>query len=172
VAHIGALAAIYPAVWGVSQIGAGALSDRWGRKWLIAAGMWVQALGIWIVAAGTSLRSPYAAWIAGSVLLGLGTALVYPTLLAAISDRAHPRWRASAVGVYRLWRDSGYAVGAILSGVIADAFGLVAAIVFVGVLTSLSGVIVAVRMIESPLHKAERSTPSVGSCDSRARSVT
>ncbi|HYT97893.1 MAG TPA: MFS transporter [Casimicrobiaceae bacterium] len=157
VAHIGALAAIYPAVWGLSQVGAGALSDRWGRKWLIAAGMWVQAVGIWIVAASTSLRSPYAAWIGGSVLLGLGTALVYPTLLAAVSDRAHPGWRASAVGVYRLWRDLGYAVGAVLSGVIADAFGLVAAIVFVGALTALSGVIVAFRMIDSPVQKSERS---------------
>lgn len=144
--RIGALAAIYPAVWGLSQIGAGALSDRWGRKWLIASGMWLQAIAIWIIAAGPSFRSPYAAWIGGSVLLGLGTALVYPTLLAAVSDRAHPRWRASAVGVYRLWRDLGYAVGALLSGAIADAFGVVAAIVFVGALTCLSGLIVAVRM--------------------------
>src|SRR5205807_10097665 len=111
----------------------------------------------WIVAASTSFRSPYAAWIAGSVLLGLGTALVYPTLLAAVSDRAHPGWRASAVGVYRLWRDLGYAVGGVLSGMIADAFGLVAAIVFVGALTALSGVIVAFRVIESPVQKSEHS---------------
>jgi MFS family permease len=151
-ARIGALAAIYPAVWALSQIGTGAMSDRWGRKWLIAAGMWVQALGIWVVAAGQSFRSPYAAWIGGSVLLGLGTALVYPTLLAAVSDRAHPRWRASAVGVYRLWRDLGYAVGAVLSGVIADLFGVVAAIIFVGALTCLSGLVVVVRMTESPLR--------------------
>ncbi len=168
--HIGALAAIYPAVWGLSQIGTGALSDRWGRKWLIAAGMWVQALGIWVVAAGTFIRSPYAAWIGGSVLLGFGTALVYPTLLAAVSDRAHPRWRASAVGVYRLWRDLGYAVGAVVSGVIADTYGLTAAIVFVGALTCLSGLIVAVRMIESPLLKVNRSTLA-SSCDSRAHTV-
>lgn len=149
VAQVGALTAIYPAIWGISQIGTGALSDRWGRKWLIAAGMWTQALAIWIVAAGTTFRSPYAAWIGGSVLLGLGTALVYPTLLAAISDRANPRWRASAVGVYRLWRDIGYAVGALVSGVVADAFGLSAALAVVGALTCLSGFVVALRMVES-----------------------
>jgi len=136
-AHAGALTAIYPAVWGIAQIGTGALSDRWGRKWLIVSGMWLQALAIWLIAGGI--------WIGGSVLLGLGTALVYPALLAAVSDRAHPSWRASAVGVYRLWRDLGYAVGALLSGIIADAFGVIAAIVFVGALTALSGVVVAVR---------------------------
>ena len=150
-AGIGALAAIYPAVWGIAQIGTGALSDRWGRKWLIVAGMWVQALAIWVVAAGSSLRSPFGAWVGASVLLGLGTALVYPSLLAAVSDRAHPRWRASAVGVYRLWRDLGYAIGAVVSGIIADAFGLVTAIVFVGALTFVSGVVVAFRMIEPRL---------------------
>ncbi len=170
-ARIGALAAIYPAVWGLAQIGAGALSDGWGRKWLIASGMWVQALGIWVVAAGPAFRSPYAAWIAGSVLLGLGTALVYPTLLAAVSDRAHPRWRASAVGVYRLWRDLGYAVGAVLSGVIADLFGVVAAIVFVGALTCVSGLVVALRMTESPLRSRtaqELDDPHLARADARA----
>jgi MFS family permease len=137
-ARIGELAAIYPAVWGVAQIGAGALSDRWGRKLLIVAGMWLQAIAIWLVAAG--------AFVTGSILLGLGTALVYPTLLAAVSDGAQPRWRASAVGVYRLWRDLGYAVGALLSGVIADLFGVVAALAFVGALTFVSGVVVWFRM--------------------------
>jgi len=148
VADIGLLTAIYPAVWGLSQIGTGALSDRWGRKWPIASGMWIQAIGIWLIAGATIVTSPFAVWVAGSGLLGLGTALVYPALLAAIGDRADPRWRASAVGVYRFWRDMGYAVGAVLSGVLADAFGLRAAIAVVGVLTCASGAIVAVRMVE------------------------
>ena len=122
--HIGWLAAIYPAVWGVGQLLAGALSDRVGRKWLIASGMWVQAAGIvWIV---LSERLP--GFTTGAALLGAGTAMVYPTLLAAIGDVAHPSWRASAVGVYRLWRDLGYAVGALLAGVTADVLGIQAAI--------------------------------------------
>ena len=150
--QIGLLVAIYPAVWSVGQIGAGALSDRWGRKWLIAAGMWIQALGLWIIV-GAPVTEPYAAWAGGSALLGLGTALVYPTLLAAIGDRAHPAWRASAVGVYRLWRDLGYAVGAVLSGVIADRFGLRAAISVVAFLTFASGVMCAIRMIEPPAER-------------------
>jgi MFS family permease len=147
--QVGLLAAIYPAVWGLSQIGTGALSDRWGRKRPIAGGMWMQALGIWLIAEAAAFTEPYAAWVGGSVLLGLGTALVYPSLLAAIGDRAQPGWRASAVGVYRLWRDLGYAIGAVLSGLIADAFGVRAALSVVGALTGLSGVIVAVRMVES-----------------------
>src|SRR5262249_52043451 len=126
VARIGALAAIYPAVWGLLQIGGGALSDLWGRKWPIAAGLWIQALGIWLVAAGSRFTEPLGAWVTGSVLLGIGTALVYPALLAAIGDRADPRWRASAVGVYRFWRDLGYAIGAVVSGILGDAFGLTA----------------------------------------------
>ena len=139
VEQIALIAATYPGVWGISQLLTGALSDRWGRKRLIVAGMWVQAAGIGLFVVGTSLRW----WLAGSILLGLGTALVYPTLLAAVSDVAHPEWRASAVGVYRLWRDGGYAVGALLSGVLADAFGLSAAIATIGLLTFLSGVVVA-----------------------------
>jgi MFS family permease len=148
VAEVGLLAAIYPAVWSLTQVATGALSDRWGRKWPIAVGMWIQAIGIWSIAGAGRFAHPYATWVTGNVLLGLGTALVYPTLLAAIADRAHPSWRASAVGVYRLWRDLGYAVGAILSGVIADWLGLRAAIFVVGALTFASGVICAVRMIE------------------------
>lgn len=143
--RVGMLAAIYPAVWGIAQLFTGAWSDRVGRKWLIATGMWVQAAGIAITAA----TSAFASFAAGAVLLGLGTAMVYPTLLAAISDVAHPSWRASAVGVYRLWRDMGYAAGALLSGLLADAFGLEAAIWCVAVLTLISGVIVAVRMSET-----------------------
>jgi MFS family permease len=147
VADVGALAAIYPAVWSLSQVGTGALSDRWGRKWPIAGGMAVQAIGIWIIAGAAAAR-PYGAWLAGSLLLGLGTALVYPSLLAAIGDRAQPGWRASAVGVYRLWRDLGYAVGAVLAGFLADVFSVSVAIAVVGLLTLASGVIVAIRMDE------------------------
>jgi len=144
-AQVGMLAAIYPAVWGIAQILTGALSDRVGRKWLIASGMWVQAVGIAI----TALATDVAGFGLGAVLLGLGTAMVYPTLLAAIGDVAHPSWRASAVGVYRLWRDLGYAVGALLAGITADLFGLAAAVWVVAGLTLLSGVIAAVRMDET-----------------------
>jgi MFS family permease len=144
-AQVGILAAIYPAVWGVAQIFTGALSDRVGRKWLIACGMWAQAAGIGITALATDVTG----FGLGAVLLGLGTAMVYPTLLAAIGDVAHPSWRASAVGVYRLWRDLGYAVGALLAGITADWFGLAAAVWLVAMLTLLSGVIAAVRMKET-----------------------
>jgi MFS family permease len=153
VGRIGVLAAVYPAVWGLSQLATGALSDHWGRKWMIVAGMWVQAVGIWLIFLTPSLaewgKSIFWWWMLGVVLLGLGTALVYPTLLAAIGDVVHPGWRASAVGVYRLWRDLGYAVGALLSGLIADLFGVAWAIGAIGVLTFLSGFIVAVRMRET-----------------------
>ena len=106
--RIALVAAAYPAIWGATQLATGTLSDRWGRKWMIAGGMWVQAVALGLFVIGSDL----AAWLSAAVLLGLGTALVYPTLLAAVSDVAHPTWRASAVGVYRLWRDGGYAVGA------------------------------------------------------------
>lgn len=144
-AAIGWLAALYPAVWGASQLVTGALSDRVGRKWLIAGGMFVQALGIAAVATGSAVP----AFVLGQVLLGLGTAMVYPTLLAAIGDVAHPSWRASSVGVYRLWRDLGYAIGALLAGIVADAFGVNAAVWLVGGLTLASGAVVAVRMRET-----------------------
>ena len=142
---IGVLAGLYPAVWGVAQLVTGALSDRIGRKWLIAAGMWVQAVAIAIIATLWT----YAGFALGAVLLGLGTAMVYPTLLASIGDVAHPSWRASAVGVYRLWRDFGYAVGALIAGTVADLFGLSSAALVVAGLTFLSGAIVAVRMSET-----------------------
>ena len=143
--EIGALAAIYPAVWGVGQLVTGGLSDRLGRKWLIASGMWVQAAGIGVVALSLGSQG----FAAGGALLGAGTAMVYPTLLAAIGDLAHPAWRASAVGVYRLWRDLGYAIGALVSGVTADLLGLRAAIWLVAALTFVSGAVVAVRMRET-----------------------
>ena len=145
VSRIGVLAALYPAVWGVGQLATGALSDRIGRKWLIAGGMWTQALAIGLIATVGSFWP----WAAGALLLGAGTAMVYPTLLAAVSDVAHPAWRASAVGVYRLWRDAGFAVGALLAGIVADLAGLAAAIWLVAALTGLSGLVVAVRMYET-----------------------
>ncbi len=143
--QIGTLAAMYPATWGLAQLFTGAWSDRIGRKWLIAAGMWVQAVGIIAVI----LAHGFIGFASGAILLGLGTAMVYPTLLAAIGDVAHPRWRASAVGVYRLWRDLGYAFGALLAGITADAFGLPTAMWLVATLTFGSGMIVAVRMRET-----------------------
>jgi MFS family permease len=145
---IGTLAAIYLATWGVVQMGTGALSDHVGRKWLIASGMWVQASGIGIVI----LASGFTGFSVGGVLLGIGTAMVYPTLLAAIGDVAAPAWRASAVGVYRFWRDFGYVIGALLAGLMADLLGIVPAIALVGVLTFASGVVVAFRMAET-LHR-------------------
>ena len=143
--RIGWLAAIYPAVWGMGQLVTGALSDRVGRKWLIAGGMWVQAAGIALIVSSSQLMG----FAGGAVLLGLGTAMVYPTLLAAIADVAHPTWRASAVGVYRLWRDLGYAIGALIAGITADALGLDVAIWFVAAVTFVSGVVVAIRMRET-----------------------
>jgi MFS family permease len=147
--QIGVLAAAYPATWGALQLATGAWSDRVGRKWLIAWGMWVQAAGIAVILlpGGMSLA------LLGSVLLGAGTAMAYPTLLAAIGDVTHPAWRASAVGVYRLWRDLGYAFGALLSGLVADALGIAPAIAVVAALTFASGVVVALRMRET-LDKA------------------
>jgi MFS family permease len=144
-ARIGWLAAIYPAVWGVGQLFTGALSDKLGRKWLIVGGMWTQAIGI----AVTVLSRGFVGFAAGGVLLGAGTAMVYPTLLAAIGDVAHPSWRASAVGVYRLWRDLGYAIGALLAGVVADAFGVRTAIGLVAAITFASGLFAALRMKET-----------------------
>jgi MFS family permease len=147
--QIGTLAAVYPAIWGVGQLFTGAWSDRVGRKWLIAAGMWVQAIGIGAVV----LSSGFVGFAVGAALLGIGTAMVYPTLLAAIGDVAHPSWRASSVGVYRLWRDLGYAIGALLAGITADALGLPAAMWIIAGLTALSGLVAAIRMTETlPAH--------------------
>jgi MFS family permease len=143
--QIGMLAAIYPATWGIAQLVTGAWSDHVGRKWLIASGMWVQAGGIVLIV----LAHGFWGFAIGATLLGLGTAMVYPTLLAAIGDVAHPSWRASSVGVYRLWRDLGYAVGALLAGVTADALGLPAALWIVAALTFASGIVVAFRMRET-----------------------
>jgi MFS family permease len=148
VTRIGILAALYPAVWGIGQLVTGAWSDRVGRKPLIVTGMLTQAGGLAMVAVGDS----FGVWAVAAVLLGAGTALVYPTLLAAVGDVAHPAWRARAVGVYRLWRDGGFAVGALLAGVLADAFGVRVAVLAVAVLTAASGLLVAARMYET-LHR-------------------
>jgi len=145
VTRIGVLAALYPAVWGAGQLITGALSDRSGRKRLIVAGMWTQAVALGIVASADS----FGVWVVAAVFLGAGTALVYPTLLAAVGDVAHPAWRARAIGVYRLWRDGGFAVGALLSGVLADLWGVRAAVWAVAALTAASGVVVALRMYET-----------------------
>ena len=145
VQQVGVLAALYPAVWGAGQLITGALSDRYGRKRLITAGMWAQAVALGLVALG----STFAGWALAAVLLGAGTAMVYPTLLAVIGDVAHPAWRARAIGVYRLWRDGGFAVGALLAGVLADVFGLLTAIWTIAVITAASGVMVATRMYET-----------------------
>lgn len=143
--QIGWLAAVYPAVWGLGQLYTGALSDRIGRKGLITGGMWLQAFGIGVLA----LSSGFTGFLLGAVMLGAGTAMVYPTLLAAIGDSVSPSWRASAVGVYRLWRDLGYAIGAVLAGVVADLAGLDASLWLIAALTFASGVVVRVRMRET-----------------------
>jgi MFS family permease len=144
-AEIGWLAAIYPAVWGLGQLFTGAVSDKTGRKWLIASGMWIQAAGI----AAIAFSKMFWSFASGAVLLGIGTAMVYPTLLAAIGDVAHPAWRAGSVGVYRFWRDLGYAIGALVAGISADALGVQAAIWLIAALTFASGLIVAARMRET-----------------------
>ncbi len=148
VTRVGLLAALYPAVWGLGQLVTGALSDRVGRKRLIVAGMFTQAVALALVATADS----FGPWALASVLLGGGTALVYPTLLAAVGDVARPAWRARAIGVYRLWRDVGFVVGALLAGLLADAFGIRAAVAVVAGLTAASGLLVAVRMYET-LHR-------------------
>ena len=145
VGHIGVLAAIYPAVWGLGQLITGGLSDRIGRKPLIASGMIVQGAAIAMIAATSST----AVWTIAVATLGAGTAMVYPTLLASIGDVAHPAWRARSVGVYRLWRDAGFAVGALLAGLLADLISIEAAIYAVAGLTVASGVLVIVRMYET-----------------------
>lgn len=136
------LAALYPVTWGLSQLVTGGMSDRWGRKGPIVIGMLLQGVAL----IGITLVDGFAAWAALLALLGVGTAFVYPTLIAAVGDLAHPSWRGKAVGVYRLWRDLGYVFGALLAGIIIDLFGTSEAISFVGIITVLSGIVVAVRL--------------------------
>ena len=142
VERIGILKAVYPATWGILQIATGPLSDRWGRKGLIVAGMWVQSAGLFL----TAFTRSFEWWLVGSLLLGLGTAMVYPTLIAAVSDASHPTWRARSLSVYRFWRDLGYAIGALSAGLIADSFGLSAAINAIAALTFISGAVAGVLM--------------------------
>lgn len=149
---IGVLAALYPGVWCVAQLFTGAWSDRVGRKPLITAGMMLQGAALLLVAAATG----FTPWAVGAVLIGIGTALVYPTLIAAVGDQAHPTWRATAVGVYRLWRDTGYVVGALIGGAVADLFGLRVAVGAVAVLSLLSGLLVVARMKETAPSLAAR----------------
>src|SRR6201993_2173540 len=144
VERIGILKAVYPATWGILQIATGPLSDRWGRKGLIVGGMWVQSAGLFL----TELTRSFEWWLLGSLLLGLGTAMVYPSLIAAVSDASQPTWRARSLSVYRFWRDLGYAIGALSAGIIADLFGLAWAIGAIAALTFLSGVVVALIMQE------------------------
>jgi len=134
VERIGILKAVYPAVWGILQVATGPLSDRWGRKGLIVGGMWLQAAGLFV----TSLTRHFEYWLIGSLLLGIGTAMVYPSLIAAVSDASHPSWRARSLSVYRFWRDLGYAIGALSAGIIADFFGMVWAIGAIAALTFAS----------------------------------
>jgi MFS family permease len=155
VERIGFLAAVYPATWGILQIATGPMSDRWGRKGLIVAGMWVQAAGLLL----TALTREFEFWLVGSLLLGLGTAMVYPSLIAAVSDASHPTWRARSLSVYRFWRDLGYAIGALSAGLIADFFGLPWAIGTIAALTFLSGVIAALLMREHPTGSVELAQP-------------
>jgi MFS family permease len=156
--EVGVLAAIYPAVWGFGQLFTGAWSDHVGRKRLIVGGMWLQALAIATVGAVGS----FGGYALGMALLGAGTAMVYPTLLAGISDVAEPAWRATAVGVYRWWRDLGYVVGALVAGVVADALGSGAAVHVVAVLTFLSGAWVAWRAEETLTRRAQPEALSKG----------
>ncbi|MHB8628837.1 MAG: MFS transporter [Aggregatilineales bacterium] len=146
------LGGVYLGVWGSSQLITGPLSDRIGRKLLITGGLWVQAVGIALFV----LSSGQPPWLLATGVMGLGTGMVYPTLLAAISDVAHPAWRASALGVYRLWRDSGYAFGALMGGALSDWFGIHLAVATIALLTALSGVITFVLLPETAAHTGSR----------------
>jgi MFS family permease len=139
------LIAIYPAAWGFFQLFTGVLSDRIGRKGLVVGGMWLQALSLWMIL----FADHYGLWMVASILLGVGTAMVYPTLQAAVSDVAQPEWRASSMGVYRFWRDSGYAFGALFAGVFADMLNVGWAIGLVAFLPLLAGLVAMVRLDET-----------------------
>jgi MFS family permease len=154
VGSVGLLIAIAPAVWGAGQLFTGALSDRIGRKGLIVGGQFTEAAGLLVIAFGDT----FAVWATGSLIFGAGTAMAYPTLIAAVGDIAHPAWRGAAVGVYRWWRDLGFAVGAVLAGVLADAYSITTAIVVIAAITAASGVDVAMRMTETH-HRPMAGTP-------------
>ncbi len=160
-----ALGSAYLGVWGISQLVTGPLSDRIGRKPLISGGLWVQSIGIalFVLSAGQST------WLLAPIVMGLGTGMVYPTLLAAVSDLAHPAWRASALGVYRFWRDSGYAWGALMGGVLADLFTIQAAVLVIAGLTAISGGITLFRLPETAPHRSIARTKSGPGLEPAAR---
>jgi MFS family permease len=149
ISEIGFLKALHPGIWGVMQLLTGTLSDKTGRKVLIYPGMIIQGIGIWVVL----FTNVFSGWIIGMSLIGIGTALVYPTLLAAISDVAHPKWRATSLGVYRFWRDLGFVFGAVGIGYIADILSLNIAIQLVAFLAVGSGIFVLVVMKETINHR-------------------
>jgi len=157
VERIGILKGVYPAIWGTLQVVTGPLSDRWGREGLIAAGMWVQAVGLFAIAG----LDGFGWWLLGNVLLGIGTAMIYPCLLAAVSDAADPSWRARALSVYRFWRDLGYAIGALTAGLLAAVVGFAWTITAIGVLTFLSQII-------RPIIEKEKGTSKVLPVDATA----
>ena len=150
IAQIGMLSAVYPATWGLAQVATGALSDRYGRRPLIVGGMLLQAIAIASIAA----TGGFWPWLACAVALGLGTAMVYPTLIAVIADVAPSPQRGAVVGIYRFWRDLGFAAGALLVGLVAAAAGASIAILAVAGLTASSGIVVAVRMGETRANDA------------------
>jgi MFS family permease len=161
---VGWIKAVYPVVWGVGQIFTGPLADRIGRKPLIVWGMIIQAAGHVVI--GFEFFPPLSSGLLGSILLGMGTAMVYPALLAAVSDAAHPSWRASSLGVYRFWRDIGYAVGAVMSGMVAGALGMIWAVHIAGIVTFLSGILVSIKMKETLRKKTAASTITIPSISS------
>jgi MFS family permease len=142
ITQIGIIAAIYPAVWGISQLFTGKMGDSYCKKQLITAGMLLQAMAILILA----LASALPLLILASILLGFGTALVYPNFLSVIAESTHPKQRAESLSIFRLWRDSGYVFGALLSGVLADAFGITSALFIVAGITAMAGLIANKRM--------------------------
>ncbi|MFE0645620.1 MFS transporter [Streptomyces sp. NPDC058877] len=140
-AAVGLIKGLYPLLWGLGQIPTGHLADRIGRKPLIVTGMAVQAAGF--VLALALLDRPLLAGILSAVALGLGTAMVYPALIASLADHTHPSWRTKALGAYRFWRDVGYAVGALVAGVLANALGINATVIAAALLTAASGALAA-----------------------------
>ncbi len=140
--QVGIIAGIYPALWGIGQLASGKLSDYTGRKQMIVAGMLVQGIALLFF----GLSTDYATFLTTAALLGVGTAMVYPTFLAAIADIAHPQERAETIGIFRLWRDSGYAFGAMASGILADVISLIVAIYFTGIIALVSAIITQIRM--------------------------
>ncbi|WP_211270452.1 MFS transporter [Streptomyces exfoliatus] len=149
-AAVGLIKGLYPILWGIGQIPSGLLADRIGRKALIVTGMLVQATGL--VLALTLLNHPLLAGILSAIALGLGTAMVYPALIASVSDHAHPAWRANALGTYRFWRDIGYAAGALIAGILADLLGLNATVIAAAALTAASGLLAARWITDTTKH--------------------